>query len=320
MTLVSLPINPVPAGAITGTFEGFDGLRLRFARWEPTRGPVRGTICIFPGRGEFIEKYFEVVADLRRRGYAVAMHDWRGQGGSERLLSNSRKGHVMGFTQYDRDVSIFMSEIVVPNLPPPYSALAHSMGANILIRNAHDELSPFERMIFTSPMIAIHPAQLGVSQRVARIYAESACMAGLSGTFVRGGKEAPKEFGDFETNDLTSDEVRWERTRAVLEAAPELALGSPTVGWFRSALRSCALLQRPDFPKYIAVPMLVFAAGSDRIVSTPAIESFAVELKVGSVILMPGSRHEILMENDAIRQRFWAAFDAYMDGTVTRAA
>jgi hypothetical protein len=27
-----------------------------------------------------------------------------------------------------------------------------------------------------------------------------------------------------------------------------------------------------------------------------------------------------LMENDAIRQRFWAAFDAYMDGTVTRAA
>ena len=53
MTLVSLPINPVPAGAVTGTFEGFDGLKLRYARWEPTRGPVRGTICIFPGRGEF---------------------------------------------------------------------------------------------------------------------------------------------------------------------------------------------------------------------------------------------------------------------------
>mgnify|MGYP002076366130 CR=1 FL=1 len=109
MTLISLPINPVPAGAVTGTFEGFDGLRLRYARWEPTRGPVRGTICIFPGRGEFIEKYFEVVADLRRRGFAVAMHDWRGQGGSERMLSNSRKGHVLGFTQYDRDVPIFRS-------------------------------------------------------------------------------------------------------------------------------------------------------------------------------------------------------------------
>ena len=54
--------------------------------------------------------------------------------------------------------------------------------------------------------------------------------------------------------------------------------------------------------------------------STPAIEDFAVELKVGSVILMPGSKHEILMENDAIRQRFWAAFDAYMEGTATRAA
>jgi lysophospholipase len=27
---------------------------------------------------------------------------------------------------------------------------------------------------------------------------------------------------------------------------------------------------------------------------------------------MPGSRHEILQESDTIRQRFWAAFDAYM--------
>jgi lysophospholipase len=27
---------------------------------------------------------------------------------------------------------------------------------------------------------------------------------------------------------------------------------------------------------------------------------------------MPGSRHEILMEQDAIRARFWAAFDAFI--------
>lgn len=320
MKLVSIPINPEPAGAVTGTFEGYDGTRLRFARWEPTRGPVRGTVCLFTGRGEFIEKYFEVVADLRRRGFAVAIHDWRGQGGSERALSNPRKGHVIGFTEYDRDVTIFMSDVVVPHMPPPYIALAHSMGANVLIRTAHDELSPFQRMIFTSPFIAVHPDNLGVSQRVARLYTEIACMAGLSGTYVRGGSDQAKEMGEFEGNELTSDEVRWTRNRAILEAAPELALGSPTVGWLRSALRSCSMIQRPDFPKYIAVPMLVFAAGGDKIVSTRAIEDFAVELKVGSVILMPGSRHEIMMENDAIRQRFWAAFDAYMGIAVPRAA
>ncbi len=122
MQLVALAKNPVPSGAVVGAFKGHDGVPLRFARWAATRGPRQGTICVFPGRGEFIEKYFEVVADLRRRGYAVAMHDWRGQGGSERLLSNSRKGHVMGFTQYDRDVSIFMSEIVVPGFTTDFAA------------------------------------------------------------------------------------------------------------------------------------------------------------------------------------------------------
>lgn len=320
MTLQSLPINPVPAGAQQGTFEGYDGRKLRYARWEPTRGPVRGTVCIFTGRGEYIEKYFEVVADLRRRGYAVAIHDWRGQGGSERPLSNSRKGHVVGFTEYDRDVAIFMSEIVVPHMPPPYTALAHSMGGNILLRNAHDELSPFERMVLLAPMIEIHPQILGVSQRLARVYAETSCMLGLAGTFVRGGGGEPEEMVDFEMNRLTSDHVRWSRNKAILEAAPELALGSPTVGWLRSALRSCAMLQRPDFPKYAAVPILAFAAGADKVVSSRAIEDFAVELKVGGVVLMPGSRHEILMESDAIRQRFWAAFDAYMGVPVPRSS
>jgi len=320
MTLVSLAINPIPAGAATGFFEGYDGRKLRYAGWQPTRGPVRGTVCIFPGRGEYIEKYFEVVADLRRRGYAVAIHDWRGQGGSQHALSNPRKGHVVGFTEYDRDLSIFMSQIVVPNLPPPYVALAHSMGGNILLRNAHDELSPFERMILVSPMIEIHRNLLGVSQRMARIYAEVSSLAGLSAAYVRGGSDRAEETVDFEINRLTSDYVRWSRNKAIVEAAPELALGSATVGWLRSALRSCALLQRPDYPKYIAVPLLVFAAGADKVVSTQAIEDFAVELKIGGVILMPGSKHEILQENDAIRQRFWAAFDAYMGVTIPRAA
>ena len=61
--------------------------------------------------------------------------------------------------------------------------------------------------------------------------------------------------------------------------------------------------------------MLLLAAGNDRIVATRAIEEFGVRLKVGTHILLPGSRHEILQESDAVRQRFWAAFDAYLGVT-----
>jgi lysophospholipase len=50
----------------------------------------------------------------------------------------------------------------------------------------------------------------------------------------------------------------------------------------------------------------------DTVVSTQAIEEFALRLKVGTHVLIPQARHEILQETDELRQRFWAAFDAYL--------
>lgn len=316
MSLVALAINPIPSGAQTLMFDGYDNSKLRSAFWEPTRGGNRGTVCVFPGRGEYIEKYFEVVADLRRRGYWVAVTDWRGQGGSERKLANRSKGHVMGFTEYDRDLAIFMEAVVKPLCPPPYFALAHSMAGNILLRGAQDEKNVFSRMILVSPMIAINEFLLRNPRWMARLYTEAASLAGLGTAYVKGGTDVPAETLDFESNILTSDYVRWSRNKAVLDQAPELGLGSPTIGWLRSALRSSAMLQRHDYPKYVAVPTLIFAAGADQVVSTRVIEDFAVDLKVGGHIMMPGSRHEILHESDEIRQRFWAAFDAYMDAAI----
>jgi alpha-beta hydrolase superfamily lysophospholipase len=99
MTLVSIPANPVPDDVVTGTLKTRDGVSLRFARWAPPPGR-KGTVCLFQGRSEFIEKYFETVRDLRTRGFAVATLDWRGQGMSDRALRNRRKGYVRSFSQY----------------------------------------------------------------------------------------------------------------------------------------------------------------------------------------------------------------------------
>jgi lysophospholipase len=291
---------------------GYDGTKLRFARWEATRGPRRGTVCLFGGRGEFIEKYFEVVADLRRRGFAVATIDWRGQGGSARPLANPRKGHVRSFAQYDLDLARFMKEIVLPDCPPPFTALAHSMGANILLRHATRPGSWFDRMVLTAPMIAFSEEKVGYPAIVARTYAELGCLLGLSRRYIKGGSDNPEEQSAFESNALTSDRERWSRNKSVLDVAPGLALGSPTIGWLRAAYRSMSTVSSEDFAASVQVPMLLFAAGNDKIVSTRAIEELGVRLKVGTQILLPGSRHEILQETDSIRLRFWAAFDAYL--------
>ena len=118
MQLIYIPANPAPEGATVGTVKTADGVVLRFARFDPPPGR-KGTLCVFPGRAEFIEKYFEVVRDARARGFAVAILDWRGQGLSDRALPNARKGHVYDFSEYDRDLEAFVKNIVLPDCPAP---------------------------------------------------------------------------------------------------------------------------------------------------------------------------------------------------------
>ncbi len=315
MDLVGIARNPIPSGAVAGAFSGRDGKKLRYACWPPT-GPVRrGTICLFGGRTEFIEKYFEVIADLRLRGFAVATMDWRGQGGSVHLLKNKRKGHIDHFDTFNYDLAEFMRQVVLPDCPPPFFALAHSMGANILLSAARMRSNWFERMVLVSPMLQLAEVQLPFPQSLARSAAEVLSFFGLERTYVPGGSDLSlEEMGVFEDNPLTTDYDRFHRTAAILETAPELGLGAPTIGWLRAAYRSMRLVTSKEFPAKVQVPVLIFSAGNDRVVSTQAIEAFASRLKNGSHIVISGAEHEILQEKNEMRHQFWAAFDAFMLG------
>ena len=89
------PDNPCPAGAIVEALTTRDGITLRTARWPSLSPHPKGTVCLFQGRSEFIEKYFELIRELRARGFAVATLDWRGQGGSDRLLRQGNGGDLV---------------------------------------------------------------------------------------------------------------------------------------------------------------------------------------------------------------------------------
>jgi len=314
--LVGITRNPVPSGAVAGTFQSRDGVSIRFARWDTTAEGRLGTVCLFGGRGEFIEKYFETVADLRRRGFAVATMDWRGQGGSARLLSNPSKGHADTFAKHDQDLRQFMTSIVLPDCPPPYYCLAHSMGAHLVLRLAQTKVCWWERMILSAPMIRFAAAERGMPVRCA--ISRAASLLQLGGRFIPGGSPQAVEFEEFDGNLLTSDRLRYERARDVLQAAPHLGIGSPTIGWVAAACRSVAKITSIAFMENVKAPILIVAAGYDRIVSTDAIELFASRLKNCTRIVLAGSKHEILQERDELREQFWAAFDAYIPGSSLR--
>jgi lysophospholipase len=311
MTLVSIPANPVPDDVVSGTLKTRDGVSLRFARWAPPPGR-KGTVCLFQGRAEFIEKYFETVRDLRARGFAVATLDWRGQGLSDRALRNPRKGYVRSFNQYQLDLEAFINEIVLPDCPPPVFALAHSMGATILLRAAYAGHRWFDRIVLLAPMIALPGMRRSAATRS---LVRGMRMIGFGGLYVPGGDASVVQQRPFIGNLLTSDPVRYARNVAVLEAEPKLAIGWPTVAWTDAAFRVMGEIAEPGYPGRIRQPILVIAAGQDSIVSTPAIDDFAVRLRAGSHLIVPGSRHELLMEADRFRSQVLAAFDAFVPGT-----
>ncbi|MBV9219019.1 MAG: alpha/beta hydrolase [Methylobacteriaceae bacterium] len=314
-TLTATPQNPIPLGAIVRRVRTADGLALRAARWGAPSKPARGTVANFPGHAEFIEKYFEVVGELLARGFAVAVLDWRGQGGSARELANPRKGHVDDFSHYLRDVAAFAAEVIEPYCPKPWFGLGHSMGATILLTGAHDRVLPFERLLLVAPMLKI---ALVRRPRAARLLGQTLDVLGLGGAFVPGGSAIPAHTRPFPGNPLTSDPVRYARTATVTAAAPHLAIGSPTVSWINAAFRLRARLSDPDYPRRILMPTLIVACGADTIVDTPTIERFAASLKAGSHIVVPHAKHELLMERNVFREQFWAAFDAFIPGSTSQ--
>jgi lysophospholipase len=311
MNLVSIPANPVPEGAVSGIIKTPDGTSLRFARWEPPANR-RGTVCVLPGRTEWIEKYFETVRDLRSRGFAVAILDWRGQGLSERSLPDRRKGHVRNFSEYDQDLETFMREVVLPDCPPPIFALGHSMGATVLIRAAYRGQRWFDRIVLNAPMIAL--AGVG-SLQVVGMFTRAMRIVGLGSAYLPRRYRGVLDLRPFAGNILTSDPVRYARNKAVLEAEPALGLGGPTVSWCDAAIRAMRTLSDGSYAARIRQPILVIAAGRDAIVSNLAIEDFATMLRAGSQLVVVGAQHEILMEQDRFRVQLWAAFDAFVPGT-----
>jgi lysophospholipase len=254
------------------------------------------------------------VRDLRARGFAVAALDWRGQGLSDRALSDRRKGYVRDFAEYDTDLEAFMREIVLPDCPPPIFAIGHSTGATVLIRAAHRGHRWFDRMVLTAPLIALG-GSVDYAMGTGEIVVRALRMAGFGGMYVPKTDTSIIESRPFVGNLLTSDPVRYARNAAILEAEPALALGAPTVAWTDAAFRAMRELRERSYPARIRQPILIVAGGNDTVVSNAAIEDFASLLRAGSHLVVVGAQHELLMEQDRFRSQFWAAFDAFVPGT-----
>ena len=305
--LVTISDNPLPDAGHVEWVQTRDGLALRAASWVPPHVSNGKIIVVMQGRTEFIERYAETIVELLNRGFHVIAFDWRGQGGSERLLANPRKGHVAHFDDYRSDLTAILELMTDRFGGLQRMALAHSMGGAVLLGALSQDDTLFERCVLSAPMIGLSMVK---RPRMAHLAANVLALLGFEHAYVPGGTDGATF--PFEDNPLTQDERRHAIAGKVFAVAPDLAIGSPTIGWTSTSFNAMAELQRPLTAQRIKTPILIAAGPQDRITSTLHAQTFADLLPNGRFLPINGAEHEVLLEIEPIRQAFWQAFDKFM--------
>ncbi|MFI4973141.1 MAG: alpha/beta fold hydrolase [Caulobacterales bacterium] len=301
--LIATPDAPIPAGAEAAWYYGAGGGRLR-AALIPSKGLPRGSVVLSPGRTEAIEKYFEVAQDLAGRGFVVLAHDWRGQGLSLRPLPDRLRGHANGCGEFMTDFAALIATYEA-RLPRPWIALGHSMGgcltALALARGEHR----FAGAILSAPMFGLKTGN--IPPPIAHALAAGLSALGSAGGYAQAPSTAVERFED---NIVTHERVRYDRAEAQLAACPHLALGPPTWGWLAFAFKATSELQDGAGAPRIAIPVVVVAAGDERLVDNAASRAVTARIPLGRYLEIPGAFHEILQETDDTRAVFWREFDS----------
>jgi lysophospholipase len=311
MELVGIPENPIPGHAIITRVVTPDGVALRVARWRSTARRTLGTVLIVQGRAEFIEKYFETIVELRRKGFAVLAFDFRGQGGSDRQLADTRQGHVDDFLDYITDLNAVRDQVLFPSLPEPYFALCHSMGSSVLLQALELGEKCFDRVVLSAPLVGLKDVRF---PWLVRAVASALDFVALGTRYVPGGGATVISQKPFPKNRLTSDPVRYRRIGQVLEAGPHLGIGDPTIRWVHAMFQQFSRFEQRDFGIRLSVPSVMVMPGADPLCDMRKAAELAARIRACQPIQVPGARHELLTERDPMRQQFLAAFHAFIPG------
>ncbi|GFE65739.1 alpha/beta hydrolase [Litoreibacter roseus] len=286
-----------PAGGAAYWVLTEDGVKIRVGVWPASPDvDAKGTVLLFPGRTEYVEKYGLTAVDFAADGFAMVSIDWRGQGLGDRLLSNRGVGHVHAFPDYQKDVRAVVDALDHLDLSGPFYLLGHSMGGCIGLRALMENL-PVKAAAFTGPMwgIALTPFRRKAGW----------VLSSLSRTFGFANVMSPGTTSEtyvvdnpFDDNMLTTDPEMFAYMQSQVQTYPDLALGGPSLGWLNEALIECDRLAIRPTPN---VPALTLLGTQERIVDMEAVRDRMSRWTNGTLQMVEGAEHEILMENPQIR-------------------
>ena len=182
------------------------------------------------------------------------------------------------------------------------------MGGCIGLRALTEGLA-VRRAVFSAPMWGIWiPA---AKRPVAAVLPGLARLAGQGHRYTPGSRPLiyDMETG-FATNPLTSDPDHFAYLARQLAEEEPFALGGPSLHWLGEGLAECRALRAGARPE---LPVLTFLGTEETIVVPGDIERMHSTWPSATLRVVPGARHEFMMEAPHIRSPFLAETIGFFD-------
>ncbi len=234
----------------------------------------KAAVLLCHGYGEHGGRYRRVVQRWAGKGLACGVLDLRGHG-----WSAGRRGHCERFTDYHDDLDDLLAVLRDHVHDVPLFGFGHSFGGLVLTTHALSRPSTYRGLVLSSPFFGLSghvpAAKKALGEVASRIYPTLAVPTGLTGA------------------DVTHDE-----TIARLYDHDPLVNKDATARWYTETTAAQKdLLARAA---QLKLPVLLVAAGADRVVSTPAARAVFDRFSSADKTFdeRVGLYHEILNEPD----------------------
>lgn len=275
-------------------FKNNDNLSLYFHKI--TNNKNKRALVILPGRTEPLEKYQEVVYDLKDIEHDIFLLDLRGQGNSQREVDDPHKGYVENYKNYGKDIDLFIKEIVKPSRYEEVNFLGHSMGAAVGLLHATENPNLFSKMVLSAPMVEINTNDK--PQSLVYSLFRTMRLLGMGKNYVPGGDRGNVNFS-FEKNRVTSSLARFNMARDLERKNPFYVMGSSTVSWVIEAIEMGNKVFR-NKEKLNGIKLLMFQGGKD-LLSYAKRQRQICKANDCELVYFEESKHEMFQEVNEIR-------------------
>ena len=284
------------------------GLKIRISKLKGQ--PHKKAILICPGRASFIEKNEFTAQELNKLGLTVFVLDWRGHGGSDRVIQHAQKVFVNSFEDYVEDMELALGEIKSQGYTEVFVYGASMGGAVALLYLQKNPQSSIKGLILNAPMVGVVTKPYPVF--LARALAWVKTKTGSDGGYCYGYGNYKPERDHFDKNTQTHDPEAFERQKQITQQHPAFITGGPTFGWLNAAFQAMDQVGDCERLKTIQTPILFAQAGDDRVVDNTNSPTIAQCLPRVTYSIYEGAYHTIMHETPEIRGRFLKDIEAFI--------